>query len=191
MEALDEIDEGLLRQNLRYTTEGLLDDVGELQRHLKVTSLEREWAQSRLQLQIATFSGLTRREAAVHLLETSAALALRCLAEVDSEPPVVLLFYLITGQGLLTKVLGNCLGLQLSMRADQKLELIKAGASTGGIKGAATRRLSAIDPTKVVRRARACGWPNPGKGLNKLLSREFDCSADHFGRILRAAKSDR
>jgi hypothetical protein len=66
----------------------------------------------------------------------------------------------------------------------------KERASVGGIKGARTRKETAIQTGNVVAAAERLGWPASTDGVNKRLSSKFNCSPDHIGRILRKAKSD-
>lgn len=175
---------------IRDMTEGLLEDIIELERHMGVTVSEREWAKSRGESQVQDLSGLSDREAAIAVLAAAAALGHRSLEIVDSEPLIHSVICTLVGQKLLTKAVGSRLGLQLSRRADVKLDRIQRGAAEGGRKGAATRRQKSISPADVTRRAQAFGWPDKVPGLNKTLSRVFECSPDHIGRILRKATSD-
>jgi len=66
----------------------------------------------------------------------------------------------------------------------------KERASVGGIKGAKTRRETAIRLEDVVAAAEKMGWPASTSGVNKRLSSKFGCTPDHIGRMLRNAKSD-
>lgn len=63
---------------------------------------------------------------------------------------------------------------------------LQSGAREGGIKGAETRRKSALSPKSVVAAAVAMGWPAVTQGVNKRLSLRFDCTPERIGQILRA-----
>lgn len=176
---------------LKNTLESVCEDVAELAKYLNVTADEFQMIEARTEdFASGRIKPSSAREGAIVFMSLAQRVAEKCLSEIAGDEIEACTVGALLAQQMLTKAAGNCFGIQLGKRADLKLSRIRDGASIGGLKGAQTRRQSAIQPDAVIEAARKLGWPADTSGINKRLSIKFDCSPEHVGRILRKAKSD-
>ena len=68
--------------------------------------------------------------------------------------------------------------------------MAKSTGSMGGNRSTQIRRAKAIDPEEVRKQAMALGWPTKTAGVNKMVSKNWDCTPGHIGRILRNSLKD-